>query len=414
MIERVALTGLLLAAGFALADFAPSDWQYTKTMKVEARPANALRLEKDVYVICQTDLADIRVMRGTEEIPYVIVTRSPKIREKSVAATMQDRSVSAAGVEAVMAFPPGVGEHNRITITASATNFRHKVKLFASENGKEYAQIKKDAYIFDFDADGHRASQLTIDYPTSTRRYLKVVVEGAKDPGVLAGATMQLREEIEAAWQTIEKFDTPAPQENAQEKATMYVLDLSTSGLPRDRALLTIGDPAFHRSARWESSEDGKTWSNVAFSTVYRTEGSESLEVPVGGARTRYLRLTLFHGDNQPLKLRGVELQAVSRNVVFPSTVAGEYKLYFGNPSARFPSYDLAMVLPESALEAAVAVTAEGREANAAYRAPVPPPKPLSERNPWLLYGVLGVAVVGLGILALRMMKNIQKDGSKS
>jgi hypothetical protein len=402
---------VLGCAAVAWADFAASAWQYRKLMQhVDARAANSMRIDKDIYLLAREDLADLRVEHGADEVPYLIVTAAPQVTEKEVTATMQDRVVTPAGVEAVMSFAHVV-PHNRLTIQTNITNFRHKVQLYASEDGHDWALVKKDAYVFDFTADEHHASLLTIDYPTSTRRLLKVVIEGAKDPAILAGASMMLREERPAGWQEIAKIDDPTPVEDDKRHATMYVLDLGSAGLPRDRMLLTVTDPAFHRTVSVETSTNSKDWSGDSFGTIYRVEGAEELRVGVGATRDRYVRVTLFHGDDKPLHLKSVLIETLARSVVFPSQTAGDYYLYFGNPAAHAPSYDLAMVLPKRALEGAVAVTPEGRERNPNYKAPEPPVKPMSERYPGLLYGVLGVAVVGLGYLTLRFMQTVKDSG---
>ena len=246
------------------------------------------------------------------------------------------------------------------------------------------------------------ASLLTLDYPTSSRRFLKVVIEGAKDPAILAGASVLLREERPASWQEIAKFADPAPVQDDKHRATSYDLDFGAPGAPRDRVVLAIADPAFHRSVSTSWSDDGKEWISDGFGTVYRVEGSESLQVPVGARRARYLRVTLYHGDDKPLKLTSVTVEAIARNIIFPSQSAGEYFLYFGNAAARTPSYDLPLVL------------AKGTVDNAVNVAPEPPVKPFSERFPGLLYGVLGVAVLVLGYFAVRFMqgvKNSEGDG---
>ena len=401
---------LIITCAFAYADFTPSAWQYRKPIHPEVRPANSARIDRDVYFIAREDLADLRIVHGVEEVPYLIVTATSQVKEQDVPATMQDRAVTTEGVEAVMAFARVV-PHNRLTILSGISNFRHKVQLYASPDGRAWALIKKDAYLFDFTADEHHASLLTIDYPTSTRRFLKVVIEGAKDPAILSGASVLLREERPAAWQEIGKFADPSPIEDDKRHATSYDIDFGAPGAPRDRVLLTIADPAFHRSVSTEWRDNGKDWMSDSFGTVYRTEGSESLQVPVGGRRARYLRVTLYHGDDKPLKLKSITVESIARDVIFPSQNAGEYWLYFGNPNARSPSYDLPMVLAKGTLDNAVSVTAEGRQENPGYKPPEPPVKPISERYPGLLYGVLGVAVLGLGYFTLRFMQGV-KDSS--
>ena len=398
----------LLAAALAYADFTPSAWQYRKAIHPgEARAANSTRIDRDVYFIAREDLADLRIVHGVDEVPYLIVTATSQVKETQVAATMQDRAVTAEAVEAVMVFDKVV-PHNRLTIQSGISNFRHKVQLYASIDGREWALIKKDAYLFDFTADEHHASLLTLDYPTSTRRFLKVVIEGARDPAILSGASVLLREERPAIWQEIAKFPDPTPIEDDKRRATSYDFDFGAPGAPRDRVTLAIADPAFHRSVATEWSDNGKDWIPDGFSTVYRTEGSESLQLQVGSRRSRYLRVTLYHGDDKPLKLTAVAVEAIARNIIFPSQTAGEYWLYFGNPKARTASYDLAMVLAKGTLDNAVTVNADGRQENPGYKPPDPPVKPLSERNPGLLYGVLGVAVLGLGYFAVRFMQGVK------
>ena len=119
---------------------------------------------------------------------------------------------------------------------------------------------------------------LTIDYPTSTRHYIKVLIEGSKEAGILAGASVHMRDERPPIWQQIAKFDDPRPVEDlSQRHTTAYDLDFGATGAPRDRVVLTIADPAFHRSASLEWSDNGKDFrpgggGGTTFSTVYRTE----------------------------------------------------------------------------------------------------------------------------------------------
>ena len=402
-----------LSLAFVYADFVPSAWQYRKLIRTEVRPANSLRIDREVYLAAREDLADLRVVHGSDEVPYLVVVSSSEAKEHEVSATMQDRAVTATGVEAVMSFSRVV-PHNRLTIQSQISNFRHKVQVYSSPDGRDWALVKKDAYVFDFTADEHHASLLTIDYPTSTRRFLKVVIEGAKDPAILSGASVLLREERPAVWQEMAKFDDPHPVEDDKRHSTSYDLDFGSAGAPRDRMVLTIPDPAFHRSISTSFSDDGKEWIPDTFGTVYRTEGSESLQVPIGSSRARHLRVTLYHGDDRPLKLTSVSIEAIARNVIFPSQSAGDYWLYFGNPKTRQPSYDLAMVLAKGTLDGAVSVTAEGRQENPGYKAPEPPVKPLSERSPALLYGVLGLAVLGIGYFTLRFMQGVKGSGDRA
>jgi len=56
-------------------------------------------------------------------------------------------------------------------------------------------------------------------------------------------------------------------------------------------------------------------------------------------------------------------------------------------------------------VEAASTVNAAAQETNPGYRPPPPPVVPFSDRHPEVLYGVLGVAVLGLGFLTVRFLQ---------
>ena len=55
---------------------------------------------------------------------------------------MEDRVVTANGVEAVMSFDHAM-RHNRLTIDSGISNFRHKVQLYSSENGHTWDLLEE-------------------------------------------------------------------------------------------------------------------------------------------------------------------------------------------------------------------------------------------------------------------------------
>jgi hypothetical protein len=120
----------------------------------------------------------------------------------------------------------------------------------------------------------------------------------------------------------------------------------------------------------------------------------------------------LRHADDKPLAVRSIAVESILRRVIFPvNATGGDYWLYYGNPNAKTPSYDLPMVLARSSVESASTVNASAEETNAGYLPPPPPTVPFSDRYPAVLYTVLAGAVVGLGYLTLRFL---QKAGDNS
>ena len=53
------------------------------------------------------------------------------------------------------------------------------------------------------------------------------------------------------------------------------------------------------------------------------------------------LALRIFNNDNAPLKIDKIEAEFIIDKVIFEDNGSKEYKLYFGNPDAAKPSYDI-------------------------------------------------------------------------
>lgn len=419
MIHRNALlAALALAPALCRADFTPSAWQYRKRLPVESgKTISAAHIDRQVYANAAADLSDLRIVRGAEEVPYLITRLGASRESRTVEAQILDSSASGGSVQYVLSLA-GAPRHSRITLQTRETNFRKKVRLEASADNKTWALVRKEAYIFDFTYEGQHSSILSIEYPLSTRPYLRLTIEGWDDPAVVWGANLGLTEDRPAVRQVVREFAQPAAEEDPKAKATNYVLDFGEEPAPKDLLRLDLTPDAaskallFHRAATVETSKDGKLWSWHGSGVVYRVEGEESLAVSMGDTRERYLRLRLFHGDDKPLPLRAVLAESVIRRVIFPVTSAGDYWLYYGNPNARRPAYDLPMVLAKSSIESAAPINAAAEEANPGFTPPPPPVKPFSDRYPGLLYGVLGVAVVAIGYMTVRFLQKASATNS--
>ena len=128
-------------------------------------------------------------------------------------------------------------------------------------------------------------------------------------------------------------------------------------------------------------------------------EPKKPLIATFGEVQTRRLKLRVTDNRNPPLSIRSIKFSAPARQVVFarPADDAGEPRLFFGNPLAELPVYDFARNLP---VKLAPPPTRSELKAAARNTNFVPPPLPLTERFPWLIYVVLGsVTVVLAGVI---------------
>ena len=82
--------------------------------------------------------------------------------------------------------------------------------------------------------------------------------------------------------------------------------------------------------------------------------------------------------------------------------------MYYGNPSAKAPVYDLAAILRRQSPALETTPLVGEWQLNPDYRPPAAPAKPWSERNPALLYGVLAAAIVVMGVVTVRFLIKVR------
>jgi hypothetical protein len=90
---------------------------------------------------------------------------------------------------------------------------------------------------------------------------------------------------------------------------------------------------------------------------------------------------------------------------VFRQEPGRRYTLLYGHSRASAPQYDLARVTAETALDGAAEARLGAPVTNEAYDDPAP----WTERNPFVIWAALAVAVVVLGALAVRALKGTDR-----
>ena len=137
----------------------------------------------------------------------------------------------------------------------------------------------------------------------------------------------------------------------------------------------------------------------------------ENTLLGAGDTRKRYLRLTVYNGDDAPLALRSVSPAYVAEEIVFRAPAAGAYTLYVGG-DVPAPTYDLAAVLARSGEQPKLTAAFASVTQNPLFGhlAKPPPPPPLSER--FKLPIALGLALL-LGVLALWTLRLLRRAREK-
>jgi len=399
---RLLLSGLAICA-LLVADFSVDGWRYQRALTVSQRaPISEFQVDAALYRNSGAGLDDLRILRDGSEVPYLILTLNAARQTLERPAVIINKTwLPGTGVQAVIDLA-GHGEHNRLRIATPLHNFKEAVRVETSDDAHTWGVVQPSGLIFDVLRDDHAVAENTVSYPTSTRRFVRLTIPGWSDPAQLEGVWLWTFKEVNATRDTVASI-MPVIREGAKAQTTELTLDLGFQGQPYDRIAFTVDAGFFARAVEIVSGNDGQHWFSSYGGTIMRTADAERLTIETPERSERFLRVTVFNADSAPVKFGPVTLSGVRRMVKFASGRALSYRLYFGNAGARRPSYELASVMPDNVVPALATLGAV--EANQLFHSPE---RPWTDRNPWLLNSTLVVAVIGMIVISLRMLRKIQ------
>lgn len=420
VLTAVSVFFMCAVASVAYADFAPTIWKYYKDIGgVDQRNADssvvkAVELDNEVFSNARPDLADLRVIDGTEnETPYVL--RSEGATAKI--ATYHPRVLNLSSVPGShTSFVADFGSntpHNSIDIITSSSNFRKKVEVSGSNDATEWQILDNKQVIYDYTLE-FRAKNTKITYPESTFRYLKIKILDAGDAPINVSGVVAQKTEEKGATRVSYKPSFTIQEEN---KITKIVIDLGQRGLETDTILLGIDSENFERFVSIQGSDNAVSWNVVGNDVLYSYKTSKldarKNIIKYANTKKQYLLLQIQNYDNKPLMINGVKAEGLARSLLFLAEQGMSYRLYYGANDARSPVYDLGSVIKRFD-ENEINVTSLGRQKdNERYTPPMPPPPPVipfSERFPWLLPSVLTLVSFSLIFLVYKVFKKTSSD----
>lgn len=384
--------------------FEPARWQFRRSIELERAGSIATFTVDSAVYRNSAALADLRIICAGVERPYVLEVLRGSFQEKELQPTVLNKvAVPATGVEVTVDLPVKV-MHNRLRVRTPDRNFKQRVRIETSDDGRRWAISRDDGYIFDFSQGDRRVSVLTVDYPVSTSRYVRATIYGWTDPNSLESALLTYSVEHPDTREISAVFNQPAPVPEAKSQSTLYTIDLGFEGLPHDQVELDVEPSLFYRPLEIETSRDKRDWSYAGRGMIYRTPEQQKLTATFPELWDRYLRIRIFNRDDQPLTVRRVTLRTIQRRIKFSTDSTGQYWLYYGNPDAKSPAYDLAYVLPAGSSPARLGP----EQRNPDYKPKPPAEKPWSDRHPNILYGVLAASIVAMGYITIRFLLKVR------
>jgi hypothetical protein len=404
-LRRLGTLSLLLCALVFAAEpaAAPNFFKYVREMKTPSPEGQAyFVLDRVMWENTRRDLGDIRIYAAGTEVPYSLqVQRGGRSLEQS-AARLYDLAASGAATE--FKLEPDAAEYDSIHFDLKSRNFVTQATVEASEDGSRWSKLATGT-IFDF-TDEKLGSNFDVKLPSAARfRRLRVAIADHVPVKDVQGASMAMVAERGASWMTM-----PAePKITQAGKETVVEWD-SSAAMPLERVQFEVGDPNLNfaravtlRDAGGQVIATGEL-TRVHLKREGRSIDREELGIDVSGAGSKHFKLTIQNGDDRGLPITRVLPLSYERRVYFDPQGKTALQVYFGDEKVGPPVYDYARFFHEDAK--AQAATLEPSSANPNYTGRADD-RPWSERNKWVLWVVMIVAVLGLGAVAVRGMRNL-------
>jgi len=403
----------------ALADFDAEKWQYSKEIRVSgSQKLASFSLDNQVYEHAKEGFSDLRIIDGSKkEVKYKLTIESGQKTIETVPVTVRDLGIKAGEYTQFIADLGRSGIlHNSITIQTSSVNFRRQVEVEVSDDLTNWLLAKKStegSYIYDYSLD-FKAKNTTVYYPQSTARFLRIKILDNGEEAIKVGSATVVNDIYISSKTATYDPKLLESKEDQDKQASTYLLDLGAKGVPSNKITFETAAANFNREVLVEGSNDNSIFTRIGNDVIFsyqtpRFNGAKD-NVSFNEGNFRYLRLTVFNRDNSPVELSNFKVFGTVRKVIFEYAPTETYKLYYGNGQARYPDYDIETYLQYfNSSDVSVGVLGSEEE-NKAFVPEKAKEKPLTERYPFLLPGVLIVGVLILGSMIARLALQVKKS----
>ena len=362
-------------------------------------------------VTSKTPFADLRVVTDRkEEVPWQIVPRRPQRRQVEIPHMLLNLSRTGNGDTWLeLRVEKQDGSANAVEIITSDYDFTRRVEVLGSPDGKEWNTLRTDGVIFDIPRD-EKLRRTRITFPQTTFRHLAIrIINGGAHPLTIRDVKVLQESDTQGQTYTLSGTTEKPWVDPSSRQETSIVVRMDTV-FPIDRLVIATADRNFQRlvevqvkggTGEWEPWARGSLFS---FDTPTVHESHLVIEMPEIAARE--FRLVFRNLDSPPLSISGVSGEGYRRLLVFKQQGAQKLYLFWGNPRAEVPRYDLAGTISKQRLDEIPIATLGEVRANPQF-AGEDARLPFTERYRYVLYGVMVAAIAGLIFLQYRVFRRV-------
>ncbi len=428
------------------ADFKPDNWKHVAPVNIPDPPAEArglveVSLSPEVLDAAQVDLDDVRIVNAFRREVACVLHRTHPL-SKSVQwfqARLFNKTYVPGKSSSVTADFGGEFLKDAVRIRTKGRDFRRETLIESSSDQKQWQRVREGALLFRINRGGKvEFERDVITTPENNHRYMRITVfNGVDDKDRVR--IEQVGTHRSKGQRKLETRTAPVPlgagsvTHEEKKKETRIEFDLGFRNLPLSEISFDFSELNFFRRATLEGRNEKTTvihyrrednspaertvetpWQTVRSFVLFRysagiRKSDSSLSVTPRGTGYRYLRLRVHNGDNPPLTFRNAEAARFLQLVRYPYKPQQRYRLFFGNPRASRPAYDLPHYIERLKSEGVVSATLGTMSANPDYDDDRI--LPWSERHRVILWVALVGVVVVLAVLIGRQARSVKDKG---
>ncbi len=347
----------------------------------------AVSLDTDIYAATRDGYPDLRIVddRGLQ-VPYVLEPaakrRTIAVREICASQVASLHVDDGKALEIVVALAEKAPNASGATIRTPLEDYEHRVRVYGSKDGKDWALLERDGLIYDYTRFMDIRNR-DIEFPANVFRVFKIVVEAEMDNRespfreLIHGreeGKPDRQEEISRfqrrpfridgveLWRTIEKegarkaetvrYPLEGFHVEHDPKKKVSRIEIYSRREPLTRLSIATASRNFSRTAKvMVPVEHGvrTDWVEVGRATIsliqFRAFRHAEMRIDFREQRQELYRIVIENADNPPLEITGVEAEGTGYRLVFLGSQFRTCRIEYGSDTAKPPQYDTAAVL---------------------------------------------------------------------
>jgi hypothetical protein len=392
---------------------AVSDFRYRAPITVNDSVAsyNLLELTDEILGQTETGSPDLRIYSRDEEVPYAVVTEQDFTTTAKVdRAEILNQGKDVQGNLQFEVLIPTSQWVRQLTVISSDKNFIRRVKVEGSRNQQDWLTLIEDSTIFDL-TDEQKARHLEVNLTPTNFSYLRITIynEG-KGSFHFEGVSLNAQNQTDVAGETKNRPYTLLTQ-SSKVGIQEYTIDLLQPHLPSREWEIITDAVNFNRPVELYVSDNNKDWNLIAQGDffAYQLDKLTAKQLVLKfNTRLRFLKLKINNQDNPVLNIQAMNIRGSNPLLVFPVDRTNETILFWGNSQSKAPVYDIQKF--KSNLDYSKAPRASLGHAGENKDYLRKDTRPWTERNSWLLQGILVIVVASLLVIIIRSIRKISSE----